>query len=238
MTHYLKNVLKALLGRRSQPEVRVIYPQHSNSHSYSQEGEDLILKELLDSLDPGFYVDVGAHDPLKLSNTQLFYNIGWTGINIDPIPGMKASFDQIRPRDVNLEIGITNAPGELELYRFEEEALNTFDAKLAAQRAAEGKYKPQQKTTAPVSRLRDILNQYANDKKITFMSIDVEGLEKEILDSNDWEKFRPQWLLIELIDLDLESLNAHELHSYIVKLGYKLEAKTSRTAFYRNLRNA
>ena len=73
--------------------------------AHGQHGEDLVLWGLLgaDAAAPGFYVDVGAHDPAKYSNTKLFYDAGWRGLNVDPRPGMKAAFDAARPRDVNVE---------------------------------------------------------------------------------------------------------------------------------------
>ena len=52
--------------------------------SFSQEGEDLILNRFLGKKEKGFYVDIGAHDPKRFSNTNIFYERGWTGINIDP----------------------------------------------------------------------------------------------------------------------------------------------------------
>ena len=32
----------------------------------------------------GFYVDVGAADPVNLSVTKWFYDLGWSGLNIEP----------------------------------------------------------------------------------------------------------------------------------------------------------
>ena len=79
--------------------------------SFSQEGEDLVLYRLLGHQTKGVYVDVGAHHPYRFSNTFKFYLLGWSGINIDPLPGSKQLLDEKRPRDINLEAGILNRNG-------------------------------------------------------------------------------------------------------------------------------
>src|SRR5690349_6569807 len=99
--------------------------------SWSQEGEDLILARLLQDTPTGFYVDVGAHDPFRFSNTAYFYARGWSGINTEPDPDGCATLRRFRGRDRTLNIGVANTPGKLTYHRFYEPALNTFDAKLA-----------------------------------------------------------------------------------------------------------
>ena len=81
--------------------------------SYSQEGEDMILKRFFEGKQRGFYVDVGSHHPKRFSNTYFFYKTGWRGINIDPMPGSMKLFDKIRTRDINLECGIFESEDEL-----------------------------------------------------------------------------------------------------------------------------
>ncbi len=71
--------------------------------SYSQEGEDLILQRFFETKENGFYIDVGAHNPTRFSNTFIFYLKGWRGINIEPTPGSKTAFDSVRPKDLNIE---------------------------------------------------------------------------------------------------------------------------------------
>jgi len=103
-------------------------PKMRPSLCYSQEGEDLILDRLLEHRAEGFYVDVGAHHPVRFSNTYLFYRRGWRGINIDAMPGSMRKFERVRPHDINIECGVADNTGRLTYYRFDEPALNTFDA--------------------------------------------------------------------------------------------------------------
>src|SRR5665213_3547525 len=94
--------------------------------SYAQEGEDLILAGFFGGLigmRPGFFVDVGAHHPWRLSNTYFFYIRGWTGINIDAMPGSMREFDAHRPKDINIEVAIGDNPGDVVLNLFESSLL-------------------------------------------------------------------------------------------------------------------
>src|SRR6185312_10702252 len=103
--------------------------------AYSQDGEDMILRRLFEGQPKGFYVDVGAHDPFRFSNTCYFHRRGWTGINIDPNPVAIDRFRRHRPSDVNICVGVSEAEESLFFYFFNEPALNTFDSALAAERA-------------------------------------------------------------------------------------------------------
>src|SRR5690348_16491596 len=102
--------------------------------SYSQDGEDVVLRRLLEGRKNGFYVDVGAHHPRRFSNTFYFYRRGWRGINIDANPDAIKLFRRERASDINLCVGIGELTGNLSFHFFNEPALNTFDAALAAER--------------------------------------------------------------------------------------------------------
>ena len=124
-----------MLAQLSESLRRLIQNRHSQNIksdfcaiSYSQEGEDRILCRFFeDKKDPGFYVDVGAHHPYRFSNTQLFYDMGWRGINIDPNPEAIRLFSQCRQGDINLNVGIGKQRNLRQYFAFEESAYNTFD---------------------------------------------------------------------------------------------------------------
>lgn len=73
-----------------------------STRSYSQEGEDMILRRIFGSQTSGFYIDVGAHHPKRFSNTYFFYKKGWAGINIDAMPGSMKAFQKVRYRDIEI----------------------------------------------------------------------------------------------------------------------------------------
>lgn len=104
------------------------------TNSYSQEGEDMILRRIFGNQKNGFYVDVGAHHPKRFSNTYYFYKKGWRGINIDAMPGSMKAFDKIRRRDVNIEKPISDQKQLLTYFAFNEPALNGFSRELTNER--------------------------------------------------------------------------------------------------------
>ena len=85
--------------------------------SYAQDGEDVALAAFYDTQKgyKGFYVDIGAHHPKRFSNTYFFYKKGWSGINIDAMPGSMHGFRLLRTRDINLEMGISREKGAFEV---------------------------------------------------------------------------------------------------------------------------
>jgi FkbM family methyltransferase len=204
--------------------------------SFSQEGEDGILHRIFEKKKRGFYVDVGSHHPQRFSNTYKFYLRGWNGINIDPLPGTKTRFDALRKRDINLELGISDSAGELAYYSFKEPALNTFDPIVAASRDS-----PLiSKDLIQVFRLSDILDRHLGlTQKIDFLTIDVEGLDLQVLRSNDWTRYRPSYVLAEALGMrDInEALNS-ELCEYMTSNGYSFFAKCVNTVFFVDLINS
>jgi hypothetical protein len=79
-----------------------------------------------------------------------------------------------------------------------------------------------------------IFEKYLQNKMIDFLTIDVEGLDLEVLKSNNWEKFRPRFILVESLDQDLKSINDSYLIKYMQKLNYDFFAKTFNTIFFIN----
>ena len=93
--------------------------------SFAQGEEDLILFNFLDEVEKGFYVDVGANDPWVGSVTKLFYDLGWSGINVEPLPDMYEELCKDRSRDINVNMGAGSNEDELVLYVAG--GLSTFD---------------------------------------------------------------------------------------------------------------
>lgn len=195
--------------------------------SFSQEGEDLVIDRLLDGKKSGFYVEVGAHHPFRYSNSYHFYKKGWRGICIDPLPGTKTMFNRYRPRDIAIELGVSNSCESLTYFMFNEPALNTFDSKLAAERDSKEGYKVIQKiliSTLPLSQILD--TQIIPNSGIDFLSIDVEGLDLQVLESNDWDRYLPKIVVAEGLNFNLENLNQDPIYRFLIGKGYYLYAKT------------
>lgn len=201
--------------------------------SYSQEGEDMILKRIFGERKNGFYVDVGAHHPHRFSNTYVFYKSGWNGINIEPNPDIFKTFETDRRRDKNLQLGVSDREGLLTYYFFDEPALNTFDEEIVNSRLATTPYKVVGKSDVPVERLDQILEKnLPQNCTIDFLSIDVEGFDLAVLKSNNWNIFRPKLVLVEALDQILEDAMLGEVCQFMKIQKYKLFAKTFNTFFF------
>jgi len=199
---------------------------------YAQDGEDLILDRLLDGQQTGFYVDVGAHHPLRFSNTYLFYRRGWRGINIDAEPGSMGPFHKHRSQDINVECGVAARPGKLPYYRFNEPALNTFD-EAEAHLKNHPPYRLVERVEVAVRRLDDLLEEYLPaGQVIDFLTIDVEGKDREVLESNDWGRFRPRFILAETLRTDMLNLANCPVVQLLTAKGYKPVAKAYNTTFF------
>jgi len=202
--------------------------------SFAQHGEDLIIDKLLNYKKKGVYVDIGAYDPTRFSNTKKFYLRGWRGINIDPNITNYQKFVKSRPDDINLNIGVGNSNDKLTFYNFIPETLSTF-SKLTAELQIKEGYLLAETKKIQVNKLRDVLNKLNFSKKIDFISIDTEGFELEVLNGNDWTKFRPVLICIESVKHSKKELNNHQgiIHKFIINKGYKLAFNNGLNSIYK-----
>jgi FkbM family methyltransferase len=204
-----------------------------SKRSYSQEGEDLVVDRLLSSKKGGFYVEVGAHHPFRFSNTYFFYKRGWTGICIDPLPGTKKAFNKSRPKDIFLQLGISMNSGLLNYFMFNEPALNTFNKCLAEQRNGKEGYRLIKTMYIETKPLTEILRDYKISKEgIDLLSIDVEGMDLEVLSSIDLGKYAPKIIIVECLDFDLNDIKSDSIFSLLTKRGYIFYAKTGNSIIF------
>jgi len=182
--------------------------------SYSQEGEDLILTRIIGEKKEGFYIDVGAHHPKIFSNTFLFYKRGWRGINIEARPGSKKIFDKNRPCDINVEVPISSEDKILKYYIFNEPALNGFSKEMSNSRNGLKDYRIIKEIDLHTKTLKEVLDSnMMENQHIDFLNIDVEGLDYDVLVSNDWTKYKPSIILIEDVEFDLHSIGKSKVYN-------------------------
>jgi len=201
---------------------------------YSQEGEDLVLSRFFDGQERGFYVEVGAHHPFRFSNTYLFYKKGWSGICVDPLPGINSEFKKWRSRDNFLEVGVSDQRGMMIYHMFNEPALNTFDESLARERDGLKSYRIVETREVPVIALADVLekNMPESIDQIDFLSVDVEGYDLAVLKSNDWVMYRPRVVVAECLKSDLKSLVDDPVTVFLSDLHYVPYAKTGNSVIF------
>ena len=206
--------------------------------SYAQEGEDLILTRLLEGKRAGFYVDVGAHHPVRFSNTYYFYKKGWQGINIDAMPNSMTPFNKLRPRDINLEVGIGKEATSSTFFIFNEPALNTFSETEAQAKDGLDDYYIIDNKEVRIQPIREILDKHLLEGQvIDFLSIDAEGKDLEVLQSNNWDKYRPTFVLVEdLQRMEVEKMiTSSLLYRFMRDVRYRLVAKTYNTLFFQKV---
>lgn len=233
----LQQILKKILPKAVKEKIIEFRNNNLDGYatkSYSQEGEDMILKRLFGGQKFGFYVDVGAHHPKRFSNTYYFYKKGWRGINIDAMPGSMIAFDKLRPRDINIERPISDKKQILTYYAFNEPALNTFSKELAVEYEKENyfiKFTRDIETTT----LEDVLDRnLPKNQDIDFLSVDVEGLDFMVLKSNNFEKYKPKIVLIEILGNSFSEIENNKIADYLRQCGYSIFAKTVNTVFFIN----
>lgn len=218
----------SVLTGRSYHHQKAIFEHHTVC--FSQEGEDLLLSRLFPGSKDGYYVDVGAHHPQRYSNTYRFYLQGWRGINIEPRPDSIQAFDSLRPRDLNLQIGISEVHETLTYYAFKEPALNTFDF-LAAKDLGSLLIS---ETEIEVFPLREVLHKHLPpNQHIDFLSVDVEGYDLKVLRSNDWSRFRPSYVLVEALGMcNVSEVMETQLHEFMISQGFCLFGKLVNTVVF------
>lgn len=242
----LREFAKRSLSPASAARVKNVL-QLDRRESFSQYGEDAVLFAYFCEKEwtpqtvgrarvrrKGFYVDIGAYAPTQLSNTHLFYRSGWRGINVDPTPGVMDGFEKVRSRDINLQLAIGGEVGELEFFSWGSPCVfNTLSADVAAERTPE--LGPPTKILVPCLTLSQLLSTYLPaGQGIDFLSVDVEGMDLSVLQSNDWDMFRPEILLVESYVYDLESIADDPIHRFALDHDYQLHAWVPPTLIYKS----
>jgi FkbM family methyltransferase len=187
--------------------------------SYSLNFEDVILNRLFPQQQDGFYVDVGAGHPRFENDLNAFYERGWNGINVEPNEAFFALHEQMRPRDRNLCMVLSDAADEpLTYYEIDGSGLSTCDEAQAKRHAAHG-YSLRARSV-PVSTLAGILTE-AGARQIEVLKVDVEGFEEKVLEGNDWERFRPSVVVVEATYPESQERRPTNIRGFMEQRGYR-----------------
>ena len=162
------------------PDVATLNPSIQMFVSYAQNSEDVVLWRALGDVDRGTYVDVGAADPTIDSVTRAFYDRGWSGVNVEPVPAYATALIADRPNDQTFEVCAGAESGTTLLHVVADTGLSTeVDDQLEAIRA---QHYSIEDLTVEVRRLDEILNDAGLiNQPIHFLKIDVEGSEAAVL---------------------------------------------------------
>ena len=229
-------IRKVRLGNIKKSISFFISPDIANMNakiSYSQCGEDLIIDYVfkLRGIKKPTYIDIGAHHPFHLNNTALFYQRGCTGINIDANPQLLSEFEINRRRDINLNVGVGAQPGEFDFFIMEDKTLSTFSKHEVDAMISYGKLLAEVRKVRIIT-VKEIIERYFQGNFPDFMSLDVEGMDMEILKSIDFEKSSPKVICVEAAEYSPKGAGARreELIDFLAGKNYYEYANTNLNA--------
>ena len=200
--------------------------------SYSQGGEDLILKHIFGkNKRQGLYIDIGCNSPIQKSNTFKLYLKGWSGICVDGNENLIRQFRKIRKRDICLQEIVSDQERDLIFYQDDlNHELSSVDPEIGKdlRKGSTGLKEISIRSTT----LAKILEKHAGSRKIDLLCVDAENHDLEVLKGNDFKRFRPEIICVEgHVSIDLPS--ASELHTFLTAAGYGLLALASPNVYYR-----
>ncbi len=197
---------------------------------FSFSGVDIILKKIFSKQKKGFYIDVGCQHPIKNNNTYLLHKNGWSGINIDLDKDNIELFKLARPKDININIAVSNTIKEVNLYFYHKKSpINTLDERTSNFQTA--------KVTSVKKVKTDTLNNIISksiykDNTFDLLSIDVEGHELEVLQGFNFDKYKPNVIVVEYLDLtvskleiknlDMNNVLNSEIYKFLISKNYTL----------------
>src|SRR5271170_4903253 len=152
--------------------------------SYAQNFEDVMLQRAFSSTVDGFYIDIGAWHPDLDSVTKHFYELGWTGVNIEPSRSYVKLLERRRGRDINLHAAIGSRIGGFDFVEVPGSGLSSLGEESAARAKRYGF--SSRRYRVPVITLQTIFERYCPNRLVSFLKIDVEGSEKDVIESLDW----------------------------------------------------
>ena len=198
--------------------------------SFSVTGEDLVLEAIVKSMkvkNPGFYVDVGANHPFRCSNTWRLKKLyKWRGINIDASSQSIAAFKKYRPEDINISSAVSVNNGELNIV-FDKRDPFGSSAFVSEMPMGIGEFKHSELVkTRPLSEILD--ESLPSGMLIDVLNIDCEGHDLKVLESNNWDKYRPTLILVE----DVNNISPTPIEKYCKSIGYYQVAFTGLTRFF------
>jgi FkbM family methyltransferase len=170
--------------------------------SYAQSGEDLIIDFIFRALriKRPSYLDIGAHDPYLFSNSYFFYQQGSKGVTVEPDPDLYRRLLRERPRETHLNVGVAATPAaQRAFFVMSTPTLNTFSESEARRYEETGHHKIKRIDAVNVVTVEKIVEDNFGGEAPELLSVDVEGLDFEILASVNFNKIRPIVICVETL---------------------------------------
>jgi len=197
--------------------------------AYAQNGEDVLLNRCFAGEAAGFYVDVGANAPVLDSVTFSFYERGWRGVNVEPLPWRFEELARYRPRDINLQAVCAETPGRRTFYATP--GLDGLSSLLRDHATAAVDEADLIEIDVDATTLDAIFTAHAPEA-IHFLKVDVEGAERSVLAGNDWTRWRPWVLVVEATKPRTSERVSREWRPLVSRAGYRLAYFDGLNEFY------
>lgn len=228
----LERQIANLAVARDETNITITKDEHAK-RTFSHWGEDQVISFIFNGISNGRYLDVGCYHPEVASNTKLLHDNGWTGVNIDPNPFMIDQFKLKRPNDISICMAVASEKSELDFFFFNEWASSNTLSESFAERISSGQNVPiQKKIKVNAIPLRDIMREHFDGDPPDFLNIDVEDLDVEVLQSNDWGIHRPKVVAVEDFDLPFENGIKTPITQILESHGYLFFSRTIYTNFF------
>lgn len=199
--------------------------------SFTSNFEDVIINRALAGVSKGFYVDVGAYQPIACSNTCALYQKGWRGVVVEPQEKLHAPWRIHRPEDILVGAAIGDKVGEITFYELpSNDQLATIDPSIIEMHQREGREAVGR--TVPLLTLDELLTRHRPQGDIHLLSIDVEGAEKSALQGLDRNRFRPWLIILESVLPNRPVSNYAEWEPLLLQTGYEFVYFDAVNRFY------
>ncbi|MDP1998943.1 MAG: FkbM family methyltransferase [Rhodoferax sp.] len=185
--------------------------------SYAQNFEDVMLWRALGRVENGFYIDVGAHDPVVDSVSKAFYERGWRGVHVEPLPEYAEALRNDRPDERVVQAVLAEHPGTQNFYHIPKTGLSTGTEAFAHRHELAGWQVNE--TKVPATTLTALFDEVGT-RAIHWLKIDVEGMEAAVLAGWSTNPARPWVVVMEATEPSTEIPTWHLWENYLVERDY------------------
>jgi FkbM family methyltransferase len=183
--------------------------------------EQALVRKFFEFKSQGFFVDVGANDPLIDSQTFHLEQLGWRGLLIEPLPSY---CEQLRAHRASQVIQCACSSPENHGKALPIHVAGVHSS-LEPDLIAVGA-RSEAVIEVPVRTLDSILTEYGVEPEFDLLSIDVEGHEMEVFKGLDLRAWRPRLVLLE------DHVTGHHKHLHMRAQGYQLLLRTGLNSWY------
>lgn len=198
---------------------------------YTRNFEDVMIQRVLQAVQKGCYIDVGASVPEGDSNTFALYQQGWRGLCVEPLE-YAHFWQQSRPRDIFINGAAGSQAGELTLYVYNQaQQISTGNLQTVAH-LKQFNMQPTHQRQVPVHTLSTLIDTHLGERPIHLLSIDVEGMEREVLLGLNTQRHRPWLVVVESVKTGVREVNYQGWEPLLIQAGYQMSYFDGVNRFY------